>query len=90
MTAADKASGAGKTAAHEASEAGATVADKASGAGTTPEDEASGAGETADEASGAGKMNRRDSQFKTAKALHTLGSADKMTPQGSDIKKFVC
>jgi len=55
MTAADKASGAGKTAAHEASEAGATVTDKASGAGTTPADEASGAGEAADEASGAGK-----------------------------------
>jgi len=79
MTAADKASGAGKTAAHKASGAGATVADKASGAGTTPADEASGAGE-----------NEPDSQFKTAKALHTLGSADKMTPQGSHIKKIVC
>ena len=79
MTAADKASGARKIAAHEASEARATVADKASGAGTTPADEASGAGE-----------NEPDSQFKTAKALHTVGGADKMTPHGSYIKKIVC
>jgi len=88
MTAADKASGAGKTAAHKASGAGATVADKASGAGTTPADEASGAGEAADEASGAGENEPVRFPIQNSEGTTHVGQRRQDNPQGSDIKNL--